>query len=75
MPQADVTDNTPVHVLGGNILPIGGEGSMTTTAARASPLTLLVALTTLGAQPPADRCSGPCTAPQARHLLRAYLTP
>lgn len=61
-----MTDNTPVHVLGGNILPVGGEGSMTSGAARAAPLTLLVALTPLGAQPVAERCSGPCTAPQAR---------
>jgi hypothetical protein len=33
--QAGITDNTPVYVLGGNIIPIGVNGTNTTTGARA----------------------------------------
>jgi hypothetical protein len=62
--QANVTDNTPIHVLGGNILPIS-RGGMTTAAARSAPLSLLVALGKApqgsGGSTP-ERCSGPCTA-------------
>ena len=61
--QAGVTDNTPVHVLGGSVLPVGQPGSMTTAAARASPLTLLVALAPVNASR-AQRCTGPCAVPQ-----------
>ena len=41
--QANVTDNVPLHVLGGIVLPLS-RGGMTTAAVRASPLTLLIAL-------------------------------
>ena len=33
--QAGITDNTPVYVLGGSIVPIGVNGTNTTTFARA----------------------------------------
>ena len=60
-----MTDNTPIYMLGGNILPFG-QGGMTTTQARNSPLTLVVALANAtAASATADRCSGKCAVPQA----------
>ncbi len=68
--QAGVTDNTPVHVLGGSVVPIGQPGSMTTATARASPLTLLVALAPANASRGAQRCAGPCAVPQVLFQYR-----
>ncbi|CAL5218429.1 g109 [Coccomyxa viridis] len=58
--QANVTDNTPIYILGGNILPFG-QGGMTTTEARTSPLKLVVALANATGNATADRCSGKCS--------------
>lgn len=55
-----MTDNTPIYILGGNILPFG-QGGMTTTEARTSPLKLVVALASATSNAIADRCSGKCS--------------
>ena len=62
--QAGLTDNTPIYILGGNILPFG-QGGMTTSQAKASPLTLVVALANATSVNTTDRCSGKCSVPQA----------
>ena len=56
--QAGVTDNVPLHVLGGNIIPVAlGQEFMTTTAVRNATLALVVALpkenSTATGEPPA----------------------
>ena len=58
--QAGVTDNVPLHVLGGNIIPVAlGQEFMTTTAVRNATLALVVALpkenSTATGEPP---CAG-----------------
>ncbi len=63
--QANVTDNTPIYILGGNILPFG-QGGMTTTQARTSPLKLVVALANTTGSATADRCSGKCPVQEVR---------
>ena len=60
-----MTDNTPIYILGGNILPFG-QGGMTTTEARASPLRLVVALASTTSNAKADRCSGKCSVQEVR---------
>ena len=72
--QADVTDNTPIFILGGNILPFG-QGGMTTTEARTSPLTLIVALANATATNGTDRCSGKCPVQQASCLCTSLPIP
>lgn len=59
-----MTDNTPIYMLGGNILPFG-QGGMTTAEAKTSPLTLIVALANATAGNATDRCSGKCPVQQA----------
>ena len=63
--QVGLTDNVPVHVLGGSIVPIGAAGSSSTAAALRVPLTLLIALPRdgAGATPP-QRCAPACAASQ-----------
>ena len=65
--QAGVTDNVPLHVLGGNIIPVAlGQDFMTTTAVRNATLALVVALpkenSTASGEPhaPADPPSCAC---------------
>ena len=50
-------------MLGGNILPFA-QGGMTTAAAKASNLTLVVAFTTVWAAAAVERCSSKCPVPQ-----------
>lgn len=61
--QVGLTDNVPVHVLGGSIVPIGVAGSSSTATALRVPLTLFVALPRggAGATPP-ERCMPACAA-------------
>ena len=67
--QAGMEDNPPVYVLGGNIVPLGASGLMTTTALRASNLTLLAAFPAPGS-PPFERCGKRCTVQStAKHLV------
>ena len=61
--QAMVTDPTPIHVLGGNIVPLS-QGGMNTNAARSNPLSLLVALAPVASGNSSQRCTGPCTPQQ-----------
>ncbi len=71
--QAGLTDNTPIYILGGNILPFG-QGGMTTSQAKASPLTLVAALANATSVNTTDRCSGKCSIPQARFSATCYDT-
>ena len=65
-----MTDNTPIYILGGNILPFG-QGGMTTTQARTSPLRLVVALASATAtNATADRCSGKCIVQEVSSSMR-----
>lgn len=57
--QANLTDNTPVFILGGNIVPMGPNGTVTTTAARAGDLTLVAAMPAASSTH-FDRCSQGC---------------
>ncbi|KAK9808029.1 hypothetical protein WJX73_006288 [Symbiochloris irregularis] len=57
--RANVTDNTPVYIMGGSILPFG-QGGMTTTAAEKSNLTLIVALADAASTAAVERCNGAC---------------
>ena len=62
--QAGVTDNVPLHVLGGNIIPVAlGQEFMTTTAVRNATLALVVALpkenSTATGEPPAHQLTRP----------------
>ena len=61
--QAGVTDNTPIYMLGGNILPFS-HGGMTTSAAKTSNLTLVVAFASVWAVGAIERCSSKCSVPQ-----------
>ncbi|KAK9915638.1 hypothetical protein WJX75_001864 [Coccomyxa subellipsoidea] len=61
--EALVTDPTPIHVLGGNIVPLS-QGGMNTNAARSNPLSLLVALALVASGNSSQRCTGPCTPQQ-----------
>jgi len=74
--QAGVTDDIPVHVLGGNIVPLAtpaaGSAFNTTTAARTAPLTLLAALPGPPGGPAPLRC-GPACAAGAAACGRMYL--
>jgi hypothetical protein len=71
-----VTDDIPVHVLGGNIVPLAtpaaGSAFNTTAAARAAPLTLLAALPGPPGGPAPLRC-GPACAAGAAACGRMYL--
>ena len=59
--QAQTTDNPPVYILGGNIIPIGANGTNNTAAAMAANLTLIAALP--GPQQPGfERCGQGCAA-------------
>ena len=59
--QAQTTDDPPVYILGGNIVPIGVNGTNNTSAARAGNLTLVAALP--GPQSPYFyRCGQSCAA-------------
>ena len=59
--QAAPTDNPPVYILGGNVVPIGANGTNTTAAARAANLTLVAALP--GPHSPLfSRCGQGCSA-------------
>lgn len=66
VPQAGVTDDIPVHVLGGNIVPLAtppaGAPFNTTAEARGAPLTLLVALPGPPGPPAQQRCGDACAA-------------
>ena len=63
--QVGLTDDVPVFVLGGSVVPIGAAGSASTSAALAAPLTLLVALSRNdNASAAAQRCVNDCAAPQ-----------
>lgn len=57
--QANVTDNTPVFILGGNILPVAA-GGMTTTEAKSSNLTLIVAFAGAASTEAMQRCNTYC---------------
>ncbi|CAL8465181.1 g4716 [Coccomyxa elongata] len=57
--QASLADNPPVFVLGGNIVPLGPQGTNTTTALRAGNLTLLVAFPS-ASSPKFERCGQRC---------------
>ena len=59
--QAALTDNPPVYILGGNIIPLGQPGMMTTSLLRASNLTLLAAFASPDA-PAFERCGQGCSA-------------
>eukprot|EP00884_Botryococcus_braunii_P022777 jgi/Botrbrau1/9183/Bobra.0236s0014.1 len=59
---AGVTDDVPLHVAGGFILPLG-QGGMTTTEARTSPLTLLVAFPKNSSAAGLPSCGGLCASP------------
>ena len=59
--QAAPTDNPPVYILGGNVVPVGANGTNTTAAARAANLTLVAALP--GPHSPSfSRCGQGCSA-------------
>ena len=50
--QVQLTDNAPIYILGGTVLPLG-QGGMVTDAAKNSSLTLVVAFpATNGTSPP-----------------------
>lgn len=66
--QAGLEDNPPVYVLGGNMIPLGASSLMTTTALRASNLTLLAAFPAPGS-PPFERCGQACTVQSTAKLL------
>ncbi len=66
--QAGLEDNPPVYVLGGNIVPLGASGMMTTSYLRASNLTLLVAFSSAQA-PTFERCGQGCAAHSSSSLL------
>ena len=61
-----MTDDIPVHVLGGNIVPLAtppaGSPFNTTSDARGAPLTLLVALPGHPGPPAQQRCGDACAA-------------
>ena len=59
--QAGLQDNPPVYILGGNIIPLGASGLMTTTALRASNLSLLAAFPSAHSAH-FERCGQGCTA-------------
>ena len=64
--QAGLTDDVPVSVLAGSIVPMGAVGSSSTAAALRAPLLLLVALPPASAAPAAaQRCLPACAAAQA----------
>ena len=68
--QAQTTDDPPVFILGGNIVPIGANGTNNTDAARAANLTLLAALP--GLQSPFfHRCGQGCAAQSSPSSLVA----
>ena len=74
MVQVGLTDNVPVHVLGGSIVPIGAAGSSSTAAALRAPLTLLVALPRRGAgATPLQRCMPACAASQVVRRISSKL--
>jgi hypothetical protein len=60
--QAGLTDNPPVYVLGGNIVPLSVNGTNTTAAARAGNLTLLAALPGAQLLGSFERCGQGCAA-------------
>ena len=66
--QAGLEDNPPVYILGGNIIPLGSSGLMTTTALRASNLTLLTAFPSAHS-PPFERCGQGCAVPSTPSRL------
>lgn len=66
--QAGLEDNPPVYILGGNIIPLGSSGLMTTTALRASNLTLLTAFPSAHS-PPFERCGQSCDVPSTPSRL------
>lgn len=57
--QAALEDNPPVYILGGNIVPLGSSGMMTTSHLRASNLTLIAAFPSTKS-PPFERCGEGC---------------
>lgn len=59
--QAELTDNPPVFILGGTIIPLGQSGMMTTSFLRASNLTLLAAFPSPNS-PAFERCGQGCSA-------------
>ncbi|KAK9831002.1 hypothetical protein WJX81_007621 [Elliptochloris bilobata] len=67
--HAGVTDDIPVHVLGGNIVPLATPPASfpfnTTSDAKSAPLTLLVALPGPPGAPPQQRCGGACASGSA----------
>eukprot|EP00884_Botryococcus_braunii_P003098 jgi/Botrbrau1/1278/Bobra.0163s0061.1 len=64
--QAGLTDDVPLHIAGGFIVPLG-QGGMTTTEARTSPLSLLVAFPKDPSSPGLPSCGGLCgPAPKAK---------
>ena len=75
--QAGVTDNVPLHVLGGNIIPVAlGQEFMTTTAVRNATLALVVALpkenSTATGEPPAHQLTRPWAHLFASSHMRAH---
>ena len=60
--QVGLTDNTPINVMGGTIVPLG-QGGMVTDSARNSSLTLVVAF------PPMNGSSAPVGAPGSFHRV------
>ncbi|CAL5222310.1 g4654 [Coccomyxa viridis] len=65
---AGLEDNPPVYVRGGNIVPLGASGLMTTTALRASNLTLLAAFPS-AESPHFERCGQGCRAQSTAQRL------
>ena len=63
--QALITDNTPVYIAGGTVVPISA-GGVTTEQAKNAPVTLIAALAKASAISTPDRCSGPCDAQPVR---------
>ena len=59
MLQAALEDNPPVYILGGNIVPLGSPGLMTTNYLRASNLTLIAAFPSEHS-PSFERCGQGC---------------
>ena len=57
-----------MYVLGGNIVPLGASGLMTTTALRASNVTLLAAFPS-AQSPPFERCGQGCRAQSTAQRL------
>ncbi|KAK9822226.1 hypothetical protein WJX81_001471 [Elliptochloris bilobata] len=69
--NAGVTDDVPLHVLAGNVVPLAKGHHMTTVDVRNSSLVLVVAVPKDNVVAPAARCSGACGAAPQSGVLNA----